>query len=177
MRSAIVYESMFGNTHLIANAIAEGLRSVGDVSVVPVGQANPALLDGVDLLVVGGPTHAHGMSRPSTRAQAVGLTEADEGLELDPDATGESLREWFTSLPELNIPAAAFDTRFDAPALITGRASKAISRHLVQHGCRQLAKPRSFFVRRGNLPEPAEAAAAAVWGEQLARLVSTVAAP
>jgi flavodoxin len=36
MRTLIVYESMFGNTHLIAEAIGAGLRSHGQATVVPV---------------------------------------------------------------------------------------------------------------------------------------------
>ena len=39
MRVVIVYESMFGNTHLIADAIAEGLAPGNEVTVVPVAQA------------------------------------------------------------------------------------------------------------------------------------------
>ena len=30
MRTAVVYESMFGNTHHVAEAIAEGLRGSGE---------------------------------------------------------------------------------------------------------------------------------------------------
>jgi len=71
MRAVVVYESMYGNTHLIADAIGAGLRSAFDVTVVPVAEAGPAVLAGADLVVVGGPTHIHGMSRASTRKAAV----------------------------------------------------------------------------------------------------------
>ena len=40
MRALVVYESMYGNTHLIANAIAEGLRAHVETVVVPVGEAD-----------------------------------------------------------------------------------------------------------------------------------------
>ncbi len=64
MRTVVIYESMYGNTHLIADAIADGLRSVsGDVAIVPVADTVDDVLEGADLVVVGGPTHAHGMSR------------------------------------------------------------------------------------------------------------------
>ena len=33
MRALVVYESMYGNTHLIADAIADGLRETADVVV------------------------------------------------------------------------------------------------------------------------------------------------
>jgi flavodoxin len=66
MRAVVVYESMYGNTHLVAGAIGAGLGTVFDVCVVPVSEASAAVLDGADLVVVGGPTHAHGMSRSLT---------------------------------------------------------------------------------------------------------------
>lgn len=70
MRAVVVYESMYGNTHQVAEAIGDGLRTALDVSVVAVGRVNPALLDGADLVVVGGPTHMHAMSRASSRKAA-----------------------------------------------------------------------------------------------------------
>ena len=70
MRAVVVYESMYGNTHLVADAIGAGLRPACDVSVVPVAEAGPAVLAGADLVVVGGPTHVHGMGRASTRKAA-----------------------------------------------------------------------------------------------------------
>ena len=67
MRAVIVYESMYGNTHAVANSVAEGLRDEAcDVTVVPVGRATEELTGHCDLLVVGGPTHMHGLPRPST---------------------------------------------------------------------------------------------------------------
>ena len=70
MRAVVVYESMYGNTHHVAEAIGTGLSEGYDVAVVPVSEADPAVLNGADLVVVGGPTHLHGMSRPSSRKGA-----------------------------------------------------------------------------------------------------------
>ena len=39
MRALVVYESMFGNTRDVASAVADGLRTVGDVETVEVGVA------------------------------------------------------------------------------------------------------------------------------------------
>jgi flavodoxin len=36
MRAVVVYESMYGNTHLIADAIGAGLEAAFDVRVAPV---------------------------------------------------------------------------------------------------------------------------------------------
>jgi flavodoxin len=62
MRVVVVYESMYGNTHLVADAVAEGLRSVDrvDAEVVGVAHASAAVLAGAEVVVVGGPTHVHG---------------------------------------------------------------------------------------------------------------------
>lgn len=67
MKITIVYESMFGSTRAIAEAIGEGCGQWADVEVVSVADADPGMVDRTDVLVVGGPTHAWGMSRPSTR--------------------------------------------------------------------------------------------------------------
>ena len=85
MRIVVVYESMFGNTHDLADAIAMALAPAHEVTTVPVGSANPHTLDGADLVLVGGPTHAHGESWPKTRAAARQQAERDH-LTLDPDA-------------------------------------------------------------------------------------------
>ena len=69
MRALVVYESMFGNTRLVAEAVAEGLSSGLDVDVVEVAAA-PTSFDDVELVVVGGPTHALGMTRQRTRDDA-----------------------------------------------------------------------------------------------------------
>ena len=71
MRAVVVYESMYGNTHQVADAIGAGLGTAFDVRVVPVSLAGPEVLADADLVVVGGPTHAHGMSRAATRKAAV----------------------------------------------------------------------------------------------------------
>ena len=67
MKALVVYESMYGNTRSVAEAIVEGLCETAEPRLVPVSEAKAAVHEGADLLVVGGPTHAHGMSRPSTR--------------------------------------------------------------------------------------------------------------
>jgi len=54
MRALVVYESMYGNTHVVASNIADGLRADYEVTLVPVAEATPALVAGADLLVVGG---------------------------------------------------------------------------------------------------------------------------
>lgn len=168
MRAVVVYESMFGNTHLIADSIAVGLEPVGEVVVVPVDEATPEVVSSADLLVVGGPTHAHGLSRNATRASAVEMAAKDDDLELDEDAEGPGLRDWFDTLGSLGLPAAAFDTRVEGPALLTGRASKGIAKRLRQIGCSLVVEPESFLVTKENHLVDAEEAHARRFGADLA---------
>jgi flavodoxin len=70
MRSLVVVESMFGNTRMIADAVANGLSAAGPVTVVEVGDAPVAPNEDVALLVVGAPTHAFSLSRANTRRAA-----------------------------------------------------------------------------------------------------------
>src|SRR3954454_11104253 len=93
MRALVVYESMFGNSERVARAVADGLGAHVDVEVRDVALAHAGEVpEGVDLLVVGGPTHALSLSRPGTREDAI-RQGAGQGL-----AT-RGLREWLDALP------------------------------------------------------------------------------
>jgi Flavodoxin domain len=169
MRALIIYESMYGNTHAIAEAIARGLQPGNDVTVVPVAGATPEPLDGADLIVAGGPTHVHGMSRPSTRKSAVDQARKHDGQPaLDADAEGPGLRDWFGSLGRMNGMAAAFDTRLAGPAMFTGSAAKAIAKLLERHGLTLIAEAESFLVSSDNKLRPGEEDRAQNWGQALA---------
>ena len=62
MKTVIVYESMFGNTRLIAEHIADAARRRGEVALAPISHARSDVIAGPDLVIVGGPSHIHGMS-------------------------------------------------------------------------------------------------------------------
>lgn len=117
----VVCESMFGNTRALGDVIGEVLHERFDrVDVVTVDDAPPSLA-GIELLVVGAPTHALGMSRPSTR-----LSAFDQGA---PGVPGTGVREWIASLSPTVAPVsvALFDTRIRKPYL-PGRAVRAMRR-------------------------------------------------
>jgi len=175
MRAVVVYESMFGSTRAIAEAIAEGIGTKARVTLVRVGHIDAALLESADLVVVGGPTHVRGMSRPSTRKGAPSYTDKPESdLVLEPGAgTEPGVREWLSSLGRFELKGAAFDTRIKAPAVLTGRASKGIERALSNHGLTVVAAPESFFVNRKGHLLPGEIDRARGWGERLRSTVST----
>ena len=172
MRAVIVYESMFGNTHAIADAIGKGLEPMLEVVVAPLAEAVRERLGEADLLVVGGPTHFHGMSRPRSRKWAAGIAQKPgNDLVLDRDADGPGVRDWLASLGHGRTKVAAFDTRFSGLAGFTGRASKAISRKLHKHGFEVVAKPESFLVDSKHHLESGEEARAQEWGKRLAASV------
>jgi len=178
MRAVIVYESMFGNTHTIADAVGEGIEPVLGVVVVPLAEAGRERLGGADLLVVGGPTHFHGMSRAYTRKWAAATAQKPgNDLVLDRDAMGPGVRDWLSSLGPGDRKVAAFDTRFTGPAVLRGRASRIISRRLRRHGFDVIAEPESFFVDLKNHLEPGEEARAREWGKLLAASVVSSGAP
>lgn len=174
MRAVVVYESMYGNTRLVAEAIAAGLEpAMEETTTISVDQADPDLVKAADLLVVGGPTHAHGMSRPMTRAAAVEAAhEPDATVTLEPEAEWTGLREWFDKLDPVDARAAVFDTRASAPAVLTGRASKGISKRLRHLGAHLVTEPRSFLVHRDRHLAAGQEQEARAWGEELARIMS-----
>jgi hypothetical protein len=161
----VVFESMFGNTRKIAEAVKEGFSTSLPTVILEVGTAPDVLADDVDLLVVGGPTHAFGMSRPRTREdaalQAAGHVVSDRN----------GLREWLTSLQRSrgNVAASAFDTRIDKPR-VPGSAARGAEKRLRKLGFRIAAPSESFYVTgvTGPLVE-GEAERARLWGEELAR--------
>ena len=175
MKAVIVYESMFGNTRAIAGAIAEGLGAMCDTEVVGVAEAERRTIDDADLLVVGGPTHAWGMSRPSTRKGAPSYaSKPGSDLVLEPGAdSGPGVREWMASLGRVDGRAAAFDTRLRAPAALTGRASKGIGKELSEHGLELVMSPQSFFVTKKNHLLAGESERARAWGAQLATMIES----
>ncbi|MEO6826655.1 MAG: flavodoxin domain-containing protein [Microbacteriaceae bacterium] len=168
MHAIVVYESMYGNTRHVAEAIARGLGGPGPVRVVPVSVAKDVNLEDLDLVVVGGPTHVHGMSRVSTRHAADDAAIASGGdLVMEPDSASEGVREWLASLSSMTGRAAAFDTRVDAAPLLTGRASKGIARRLQAAGFELVDQPESFLVDKATQLLAGEEQRAEAWGAGL----------
>ena len=174
MRALVVYESMYGNTYLVASNIADGLRSDFEVTLVPVAEASSDLIADADLLVAGAPTHMHGMSSRSTRRIAAEAAAKDgSGLRMDPDADGPGMRNWLRDLPHRDGLAATFDTRLNGVPAFTGRASRPIARLLKRHGRRLVAAPASFLTGSQNTLLDGEAARARRWSMTLGAVSKT----
>jgi Flavodoxin domain len=162
MSVLVIYESMWGNTRDVAQAIGEGLG--GRVTVTEVQVAPRHVPEGVDLVVLGGPTHAFSMSRSSTRHDAV-----KQGATVgDPE---RGIREWLadqtTTSDRLDI--ATFDTRVTSVRHLPGSAAKGAAKEVRRHHLGHLIGTESFYVSdtAGPLLE-GEIERARAWGAELA---------
>lgn len=168
MRVVIAYESMYGNTRQVAEAIAAGFGDDHDVVVEHINDVDPTDTL-MDVLVIGVPTHAHGLPRPATRRAAAESARTKYDVHrLEPSAAGPGAREWLQRLPErVPVYAAAFDTRFRPPGWLVGHPSRVASRMLRRHGARPLGRPMSFFVDKHEQLVAGELDRARAWGDQL----------
>jgi flavodoxin I len=145
MKTLVVYESLFGNTAKVAQAIASGLAERGSTRLATIGQVGAADLESFDLLVLGCPTQYH-------------------------EATPDTLA-WLDRIPSAvlaDLPLAVFDTRYHTARLLSGSAAQAVGKDLKRRGGRLMAPPESFFVadREGPL-EDGEIERAAAWARAL----------
>lgn len=152
MTALVVYDSAYGNTARIAEAVRAGLGP--DAQVRRIGEVEPTLLGRVSLLVVGCPTQG---GRPTAAMQA--------WLDgLSPDQLGR-------------LSFAAFDTRIDAEASgfglkllmgILGYAAPRMASTLAALGAMQVTAPRGFIVTGKEGPLAAgELENAEAWGASL----------
>jgi hypothetical protein len=174
MRALVVYESMFGNTRDIARAVADGIATRMPVDILEVDVAPTTLPADVGLLVVGAPTHAHGLSNAKTRADAA--NRAGERLV----SRGLSLAEWLDVLRPTgrSVATTAFDTRIKGPELLWGSAAKALAKRLSEARFDVIAKPMSFLVGGPTGPQfdrvvAGELERAKAWGADVAGQVGT----
>ena len=130
MNALIFFDSRYGNTEQVARSMAEALRSAVSVRLEKVDQASTLDAQGIDLLIVGGPTHRH---KASATLQAILESAPRQGLK--------------------GVKAAAFDTRYRMAAWLSGSAAKRIARQLRKLGARVIAPPESFFMERDVPPK------------------------
>ena len=152
MKTLVVYDSVYGNTRTIAEAIGEALP--GEVSVIHVSDVQPGDLQTVDLLVIGSPTHG---ALP---------TEAMQGLI---ERMGPPARE--------GGKAATFDTRLTWGFLERwgGFAAEKIADSLRGKGWTIAGEPGGFLVgglKKGPLKK-GEVERAAAWAKRLAETVGS----
>jgi hypothetical protein len=162
VRALVVYESTFGNTRRVAESIRDGLAETVGVDIRSVDDTTPVVLADYGLIVVGGPTHAYGMSTSVSRAQA------RDGQPGHADAVG-GIDQWLPRLgPEYAGMIAAFDTRYGRHRSWPGSASRAIRQQLRRAGLTLLDR-HSFLVSTATGPlRDGELYQARIWGTGLA---------
>jgi flavodoxin len=148
MKTLVVYDSVYGNTEIIAQAIGEAIP--GEVEVLRVGQVTARDVETVDLLIIGSPTHG---ALP---------TEAVQGLL---ERIGAPARE--------GAKAATFDTRLTWFFLERwgGFAAPKMADTLKEKGWTLVGEPGGFFVRglkKGPLKR-GEVERAGCWAEEIVK--------
>jgi flavodoxin len=156
MKTLVVYDSQYGNTARVAQAIGHALGSQGNVETLRVGNVKPEHLAGISFLIVGSPTQRF---RPT-----------------------EGITSFLKSLPKASlngVKVAAFDTRLTEEEIekvrilaffvrIFGYAAKPISGLLKKKGGELICPPEGFYVdgMEGPLIE-GELERAGDWAKQI----------
>ncbi|MDP9028490.1 MAG: flavodoxin family protein [Actinomycetota bacterium] len=173
MQATVLYESMFGATHAIADAVGEGLSDVVPTRVLSIHDERSTEFG--ELLVVGAPTHARSLPSPSSRHEGAGWPKrpGDHRL-LEADAESPGIREWLDGLRLPGTAFAAFSTRADANAFLVGTAAKSIDRRLRAAGGRSIAPLEAFLVDGDGRLVDGELDRARRWGRTLSTALSPV---
>ena len=159
MQAIVVYESHYGNTAAVAEAIAEGIGA--GARAMPTSEATPAVVAEADLVVAGSPVMAFNL--PSERMRAT--MAQDRKAPTPPDLSHESLQGWLAGLPLRHGACAAFETRL---RFSPGGATGAIERALERAGYRTISKAGKFIVKGAYGPlREGEAERARQWGADL----------
>lgn len=157
MKALTIYDSFFGNTEQIAQAIGNALGSQEDIEILRVGDVKPEQLTGLTLLVVGSPTRGF---RPTPAISNLLKRIPRNGLS--------------------GVKVAAFDTRFSMDEIESsvfilrilvntfGYAAKPISDRLKKKGGELIIPPEGFFVKGTEGPlRKGELERAADWAKQI----------
>ena len=139
MKAVVLYDSYFGNTEKIAQAIGKALGTAKTVSVVKVDQAKREMLDGIDVFIAGSPTRA-----------------------FSPTPTVKSFLKKIPANGLNGVKVAAFDTRLpmdeNVPGFLKfmvkmfGYADKPLQDLMVKKGGRVSVQSQGFFVKESEGP-------------------------
>ncbi|MFX1515165.1 MAG: flavodoxin family protein [Promethearchaeota archaeon] len=147
MDALIIYDSIYGNTEQVAQAIGNALKSHIDVEVVQISNVNQEQLTGLKLLIFGSPTHG--------------------------GSPTEAIRDFLKDISESTIRdvnVATFDTRFSTRWVkIFGYAAGKMANSLQKKGGILVTSPAPFFVKGKKGPlKDGELKRATSWGNELA---------
>jgi hypothetical protein len=164
MNAVVVYESHWGNTAAVAQAIADGIGS--GARALNTDEATREVLSGVDLIVAGSPVIAFALPRDGALHQL----ERDEKAPVPPDVSHPLLRTWLDNLRVGRGFGAAFETRIWWS--LRG-ATGTIETKLQNSGYERLVPGERFIVQGGYGPlRDGELERARKWGVELANALS-----
>ena len=166
MKAVVVYESHWGNTEAIAQAVAAGFGP--EAEALTTDQASTAVLADADLVVAGAPLIAFGLPSDKTRD---GVAAESAKAPTPPDLSHPLLSAWLDSLPRGHGRSASFETRM---RWSPGGATGAIDRGLEAAGYRSVGKGRRFVVKGKYGPlRDGEVELAREWGAELAEMLKS----
>jgi flavodoxin len=156
MKAMVVYDSMYGNTGKVAEAIGDALGAPDDVAVVRVGGVKPEQFTGLSVLVVGSPTQRFSPTGATTQFLKGIPKNGLQGVRV----AGFDTRFTESKIEEIGIQA--FFVR------IFGYAAEPIASRLEKKGGALAIAPEGFYVAdaEGPLVE-GELERAAEWARQI----------
>ena len=159
MKAIVIYDSIFGNTEQIAQAIGNTLGSQDEVGLFRVGNIRPEQLKGSELILVGSPTRGFRPTKPITVFLDRIPVDGIKGVKVAAFDTR-------ISLDDINSPVLRFFVR------IFGYAAKPIADRLKKKGGELAVPPEGFYVKASEGPlKEGELDRAANWARQIKGLL------
>lgn len=158
MKTLLLFDSYFGNTELIARAIAKGFQTIENFEIKRTKDVHASELSLYDLLIVGSPTR--------------GFRPTDDVSKLIQETRKNALQK---------IKVATFDTRVDLASIKSkilrkvvhtgGYAAKPLSERLRKKGAIIIIEPKGFYVLDTEGPlKDGELEKAEEWGKTILSL-------
>lgn len=153
MRTLLIYDSKYGNTKIIAEAVRGAIP--GPVEMAHIEKVSPAMIADYDLVILGTPTHGAGPSEPVKNF----LEKLDRSI-----LAGKKIAVFDTRITKSGMP-----NRFLGQLVHwMGFAAPKMARQLRGKGAVVVGEPGGFFVTGGEGPlDEGELAHAADWTESL----------
>lgn len=158
MKVLVIYDSSYGNTKKIAQALEQAAEVHHEAGLLPIDQVSLSELRSADLVLVGSPTQG--------------------------GAPTKAMKQFLDGLPQAALEGkmvAAFDTRFDVGMQklflkllmrLIGYASPRISAQLQSKGGELVSDPAGFIVQDKTGPlKPGEIERATIWLDDMLKPV------
>jgi flavodoxin len=149
MKTLVIYDTMYGNTEIIADAIADAIT--GDTKVIKASEAKPSDMNDIDLLIIGSPTQGGRQTKP---VQGF-LDEISGNIKKD-------------------VKIAVFDTRVPAKWVkVFGYAAGKLEDFFKKEGVELIIPTEAFMVESAKGPlKEGELERAKAWGKKICEAIA-----